>query len=266
MTRRRSDAATPAPDPQAGEARHLLEKGMAELTTVGHSPIRVDGIEKVTGIAKYAADYSLPGILHGKIKRSPYAHARIVGINADMARALPGVKAVLTIHDVPWVRHMGAPAPRTQSLAADQYIFPDKARFVGDGVAAVAAVSEEIAEQALDLIEVEYEVLPAVFDVEEAMRPDAPKIHDTEGNLVMPPIHLARGDIERGFAQAAFILESVYQTGRPVPAYMEPNACVAHFDQSGKLTIWSSTQCPFMVRGTLSEVLGIPLNKIRVVV
>ena len=237
-----------------------------ELTIVGTSPKRIDGIEKVSGHAKYVADILLPGMLYGKIKRSPHAHARILHINTSKAMSLPGVKAVLTIDNVPRVKHAGAPHPRSSSLWVDQYIFDHKVRFVGEGVAAVAATSEEIAEEALDLIDIEYEILPAVFDVEEAMQADAPSVHDTEQNLVFPPICIERGDVEQGFAEADFIFSGEYSTGRPVPCYMEPNACVCQFDVNGKLTIWSSTQCAFMVRGILSEVLEIPLNNIRVLV
>src|SRR5262245_39445062 len=135
----------------------------AEYTTIGSSPARIDGIEKITGAARYAADFSLPGLLYGKIKRSPHPHARGVSVDSSKALALAGVKAVLTINDVPRVKHKGAPAPRAGGLVADQYIFDEKVRYVGDGVAAVAAVSEEIAEAALNLIEIEYELLPAVF-------------------------------------------------------------------------------------------------------
>ncbi len=237
-----------------------------EFTVVGQSPARVDGIEKVTGAARYAADYALSGMLYGRIKRSPHAHARVVRVDPGPALALAGVKAVLSVDNVPRVKHKGAPPPRAGGLVADQYIFDHKVRYVGDGVAAVAAISEEIAEAALDLIEIEYEVLPAVFDPAAAMQPGAPQIHETEQNLVGPPFRLERGDVAQGFAEADRIFENVYATGRPVPCYMEPNACVCHFDQSGKLTVWSSTQCAFMVRGILSEVLAIPLHKIRVVV
>ncbi len=237
-----------------------------DLSIVGTSPPRVEGVEKVTGSAKYAADFMRPGMLFGKIKRSPHAHARVVSIDARKALELDGVKAVLTIDDVPRVLHAGAPPPRDNKLAVDQYIFDDTVRFVGDGVAAIAAISEEIAAEALDLIEVEYEPLPAVFDADEAMQPDAPKIHGAEGNLVDAPYLVERGNIEEGFTQADHIFEGVYTTGRPAPCYMEPNACVSEFDKSGGLTIWSSTQCPFMVRGILSQVLDIPVHRIRVIV
>lgn len=237
-----------------------------KYSVVGSSPYKVDGIEKVTGAARYAADYSLPGMLAGKIKRSPHAHARITAINTAKAQALPGVKAVLTVHNVPRVKHAGAPAPRISNLVKDQYILDEVVRYVGDGVAAVAAVSEEVAQAALELIEIEYDLLPAVFDPEEAMQPDAPSLHNTEQNLVTPPFVIERGNVEQAFAKADYIFEGVYTTGRPSPAYMEPNACLCHFDAGGKLTIWSSTQCAFMVRGILSEVLDIPLHNIRVIV
>ncbi len=238
----------------------------ANYSIVGESKHRVDGLEKVLGKAAYTVDVSLPGMLYGKIVRSPHAHARVVDIDTSKALALEGVEAVITIDDVPRVLHAGAPAPRIESHVEDQYIFDEKVRFVGDGVAAVAAASEELAREAADLIEVEYELLPAVFDVEVAMQPDAPKIHDTEKNLVMPPIQIQKGDIEKGFKEADYIFEGEYSTGRPTHCYMEPMACVAAFDAQDNLTVWVSTQNAFMVRGILSEVLDIPLSKIRVIV
>ncbi len=244
----------------------FAELSRTEFAVIGSSPKRLEGRGKVTGQARYAVDYRLPGMLHGKIKRSPHPHAEVVQVDASRALALPGVKAVLTIDNAPRVRHAGAPPPRFSSVWPDQHIFDHKVRFVGEGVAAVAAVSEEIADAALELIEVEYKLLPAVFDVDEAMQPDAPKIHNTERNLMMPPVVEERGNIEKGFAEADYIFEGEYSTGRPVPCYMEPNVCVCQFDPNGKLTIWSSTQAIFMVRGILSEVLNIPVNHIRVIV
>ncbi len=235
-----------------------------ELSVVGTSPRKVDGAAKVTGTAKYTADYHLPGMLYGKIKRSPHAHARVTSIDTTAAERLPGVKAVLTFEDVPTVTHAGAPAPREGGLVADQLILTGQPLFVGDGIAAVAAISEEIAAEALALIQIEYELLPTVFDATLAMEPEAPPLHHTEKNLVMPPAHIEHGNIEQGFAAADFIFEGVYHTGRPHPAYMEPNACTCHFDGDGKLTVYSSTQCAFMVRGILSQVLEIPLHKVRV--
>jgi xanthine dehydrogenase molybdenum-binding subunit len=265
---------TPRPTPFSSSALHDAKhrffgkesKMSTKFSIVGSSPKRIDGLEKVTGYGKYAADILLPGMLYGKIKRSPHAHARIVGVDTSRARQFPGVKAILSVENVPRRLHAGAPPPRISSVWRDQYIFDKKVRFVGEGVAAVAAVTEDIAAEALDQIEVEYEPLPAVFEADQAMQAEAPAIHDTERNLVIPPVQVTRGNVEQGFAQADYIFEGEYSTGRPMPCYMEPNACVCQFDLSGKLTIWSSTQCAFMVRGILSEVLDIPTHSIRVIV
>lgn len=239
-----------------------------EFRIIGKSVKRQDVIEKVTGEGLYTADHHPPGLLHGKIKRADIAHARIARIDVSRALAYPGVKAVLTHHDVPRVLHYGSPHPRSASCTRDQYILDDRVRFWGEGVAAVAAISEEIAEEALDLIEVEYDPLPGVYDIDAAQAPGAALIHDVGpgGNLVLPPVQIARGDVAQGFAEADLILEGEFHGGRPVPTYMEPNVCTADWDGSGKLTFWTSTQTAFMVRGALAEVLGLPLNKVRVLV
>ena len=239
-----------------------------EFKIVGKSVKRDDVLEKVTGEARYTGDIKLPGMLHGKIKRAAIAHARIKSIDVSKALAYPGVKAVLTHETVPRVLHYGSPHPRSASCTKDQYILDDKVRFWGEGVAAVAAISEEIADEALDLIEVEYEALPAVFEPEDAAQPGAPLIHEVGpgGNLVLDPVRVNRGDIDKGFAEADFVLEGTFAGGRPHPAYMEPNVCVADWDGSNKLTFWTSTQTSFMVRGILAEVLGLPLTKVRVLV
>lgn len=243
-----------------------------DFAVIGNSVKRADVVGKVTGQAMYAGDLALPGMLHACLKRADIAHARIVGIDVSKALALPGVKAVLTHKDVPRVLHYGSPHPRSASVTRDQYILDDTVRYWGEGVAAVAAVSEEIAQQAIDLIEVTYQPLPAVFTIEDAMKPDAPQIHAVSpgGNLVIPPAVYARGDIQRGFAEAEVIVEGEYSMGRPTPAYMEPNICTCKWDSSGdgegKLTVWISTQTAFMVRGTLAEVLDLPLHKVRVIV
>lgn len=235
---------------------------------IGTSVKRTDLLAKVTGNAKYVADMHMPGLLFGKTKRCTVAHAKIKRIDVSKARALPGVKAVLTHENVPRVLHAGSPHPRSVSVTCDQYILDNKVRYWGEGVAVVAAVSEEIAEKAIGLIEVEYEELPAVFTVEDAQRPDAPLIHDREpgGNLVLPPAIFTRGNVEKGFAEADFILEGEYEGGRPTPAYMEPNVCTCQWDGNGNLTVWISTQTAFMVRGIMAEVLGLPLHKVRVLV
>jgi xanthine dehydrogenase molybdenum-binding subunit len=235
------------------------------MSVIGTSVRRPDVPGKVTGAARYAGDLALPGMLHAKIKRSNVAHANIRRIDTTKALAYPGVKAVLTHLNVPRVLHYGSPHPRSASLACDQYILDDKVRYWGEGVAAVAAVSEEIAEEALDLIEVEYDELPALISVEQALGSSV-LIHGTKNNLVVDPVLVKRGDVERGFAEADLIIEGMYEMGRPTPAYMEPNVCVFQWDDDGKLTAWISTQTPFMVRGILAEVLGVPLTKVRVLV
>jgi len=238
----------------------------SDLSIIGTPQPKIDGIEKVTGSATFATDIIRPGMLHARMKRSPHAHARVLGVDTSKAMALQGVKAVLTIDDVPRVRHAGAPAPRTESLAEDQFIFDEIVRFLGDGVAAVAAENEETLEEALALIKVEYEVLPAVFDVNSALEPDAPQIHESGNELIDPALLIEQGDIDKGFDEADYVIEQNYSTGRPSHCYMEPNVCVCKFSADNKLTIWSSTQGAFMVRGILSEVLGIPVNKIQVIV
>lgn len=243
----------------------------AALGIVGTSVRRSDLAEKVSGSARYTADIRLPGMLFARVKRSTVAHAVIRRIDTSRALALPGVKAVLTHADVPRVLHYGSPMPRAASCTKDQYILDRKVRYWGEAVAAVAAVSEEVAEEALALIEVEYDELPVLTTTEAAEAPDAAQIHGNEpdrealpGNLVAPPVRVARGDVERGFAEADLIVEGVYEGGRPTPAYMEPNASLCHWDEHGRLTVHISTQTAFMVRGAMAEVLGLPLNQVRV--
>ena len=242
---------------------------------VGTSVKRNDVVEKITGSARYAGDLRLPGMLFARTLRSTVAHANIRRIDASKARALPGVKAVLTHEDVPRVLHYGSPAPRNASLAQDQYILDHKVRYWGESVAVVAAISDEIAEEALALIDVAYEALPVMTTIEAALAPGAALIHDVGpgGNLVAPPFKVKRGDVAKGFAEADLIIEGEYEGGRPAPAYMEPNVCVCHWEHSGehgggseKLTVWLSTQTAFMARGILAEVLGLPLNQVRVIV
>jgi len=236
------------------------------MPVIGKSVRRPDVLGKVTGGARYAGDLALPGMLHAKLKRCDVAHANIKRIDASKALRHPGVKAVLTHEDVPRVLHFGSPHPRSASLACDQYILDRKVRYWGEAVAAVAAESEEIADEALDLIDVEYEELPAALTVEQAVAPGAPMIHERRDNLVVDPVTVKRGDVEKGFAQADLIVEGTFELGRPTPAYMEPNVCLCRWEEDGRLTAWISTQTPFMVRGILAEVLGVPLSKVRVLV
>jgi xanthine dehydrogenase molybdenum-binding subunit len=238
---------------------------VSDFSVIGESLTRPDMPGKVSGRAQYAGDLSLPGMLHAKTKRSNVAHARIKRIDAARALACEGVKAVLTHHDVPRVLHYGSPHPRSASVTKDQYILDSKVRYWGESVAVVAAVSEEIADEALDLVEVEYEELPALLTVEAALSSPI-RIHELRSdNLVVDPVTVRRGDVEKGFKEAHLIVEGTYAMGRPTPAYMEPNVCVSQWNED-RLTMWISTQTPFMVRGILAEVLGLPLTKVRVLV
>lgn len=238
-----------------------------ELLVVGKSIPKPDAKVKVTGVAEYTGDMRFPGMLFGKILRSPYPHARVVKIDKSKAERLPGVKVVLTPKDVP-NREFCAywrESKDLQRLPADERILQDTVRFVGDRVAALAAVDERTADEALKLIDVEYELLPAVFNEEEAMKPEAPKIHGVEQN-VAAHISMGAGNIEQGFKEADYIFEDEYKLPMQHPCPMEPHAYVADYNPVEKeLTVWSSTQGTFNVRFLLSEILGMPMNKIRVI-
>ncbi|MCX5907600.1 MAG: xanthine dehydrogenase family protein molybdopterin-binding subunit [Deltaproteobacteria bacterium] len=223
---------------------------------VGQSIPRTDAQAKVTGKLAYAADYPEEGFLHGKILRSPYPHARIKSINVAKARNLPGVVAVLTAQDVPGRKTFGPFIPDQPVICGE------KVRYVGDAVALVAAESERIAHQALSLIDVEYEPLPAVFDPQEALRPDAPAVHG-KNNLLLHS-KLRKGDIEKGFAEADIILERSYRTPFIEHAYLEPDVSMAIPQPDGTLLIEGPTQAPFAVRRNIAAVLGVPINRIRV--
>lgn len=236
---------------------------MATYSVVNKRMPPIDGKAKATGEAKFTVDLQLPGMLHGKILRSPHPHARIVRIDAENARKLRGVKAVITGHDVPKVKFgVFAHLPQTLDLYG---LAIDKARYIGDEVAAVAAADESIAEEALKLISVEYEQLPAVFDPEEAMKPGAPLVHEhVERNLSrVSRFHF--GDVERAFKEAYYVREDRFVTQAVTHCALEVHASVAWWDQSGKITLWSSTQAPFRLAEGLSYVLGVPLNRIHVI-
>ena len=225
---------------------------MTTFKTIGKSEPRRDLPEKLTGEAKYAADVQLPGMLFGKILRSPHPHARILSINVDAARNLPGVRAVVTPFD----------APKGQ-VAPDMPILDTEARYVGDEVAAVAADDEDLAEAALSLIEVKYEQLPFVTDAVEAIKPDAPQTRPG-GNLVGgKPLTLTRGSVEEGFAQADRIFEETYSTPAHAGAALEPRAAVASWD-GDHLTVWKSTRGVHADQLALSLALNVPRGNIRV--
>lgn len=242
---------------------------MVTTLAVGRPVGHVEGPDKVTGRARYAADIVLPGTLWGKCLRSPFPHARIVSIDASRARQLPGVHAVITGADIP-ATLIGRRILDMPVLARD------RVRFVGEKVAAVAAASPEIAEEALALIDVEYEELPAVFDPLEAMREDAPRLHENPASyqgayLPIPPIpnvlsrlYHAHGDVQAGFAQADRIFEHTFRVPSVHQGYIEPHACTVQIEPSGKINVWLSNKMPFAARSQIAAALGVSEDRIRV--
>lgn len=227
-----------------------------EHEPVGLSLPQVNAREKVLGRAVYAGDIKLARMLHAKVLRSPYPHARIVSIDTKDARALPGVRAIATGTDVP-ARTWGVSHKHQHILARGT------TRFVGEEVAAVVADSVDIAEQALDLINVEYEELPPLLDPERSLDPESPLLH--EGGNLADEINISRGEVDKGFAAADVIHEQIYTTHSQYPGYMEPMATVAATDGSGRLTVWTSTQSVFLARQRLAEALDRPISTIRVI-
>jgi 4-hydroxybenzoyl-CoA reductase alpha subunit len=224
---------------------------------IGKRIPRIDSNEKVTGKAIYGIDVKLPGMLYGKILRSPFPHARIVHINTEKAKKKKGVKAVITAEDTPKVKY-GAQID-------DEYLLAlDRVRYIGDEIAAVAAIDEETAIEALDLIRVEYEELPAVFTPWEALKTDAPRIHDKADNIVTH-IEFERGDIKKGLLEADHILESTFRTSNVHQLYLEPHVCVSQVDGNGKITIWASLQAPARNRDLIAKALNMPPEKIQII-
>ena len=236
---------------------------MEKYSVIGKRIPRVDSRPKVTGEARYAIDLSFPGMLYGKILRSPYPHARVLNVDTSRAERLLGVKAVVTGKDTPGVPfgpvRMVPTGPDKLALALD------RVRFIGDEVAAVAAVDEEVAEEALELIRVEYEPLPAVFDPEEAMKDGAPLIHEGVKNNISREFEMNFGDIDKAFKEAYIIQEDRFITQSVIHAPMEPHTALALYDPQKGLTLWTSTQTPYYVKKHLSLTLGIPEGKIRVI-
>src|SRR5213083_2763465 len=224
---------------------------------IGTTVPKRDGAEKVTGRTRYLHDLVLPRLAHGKILRSRYPHARLVRVDARRARALPGVLAVLTGDDV---------EPRPFGFAKDQTALKrGKVRSVRDEVAAVAAETPEIAEAALALIDVEYAELPAVFDPHAALAPGAPLVHEELGGNAHPlRYQFTHGDVDRAFAQAAAVVEDTYRLGFVTPACMGTMVALADWDHAGNLTMWSTTQAPFLYQRDLGDALGIGGDRVRV--
>ena len=230
---------------------------MQGFDVVGHSVFRKDAEVKAIGKACYAGDLKFEGMLYGKALRSAYPHAKIISIDTEAAKAVPGVHAILTAKDIPGVNRFGL-AIQDQPVLAD-----DKVRMMGDAVALVAAESVDIAEEALRKIKVEYEELPGVFTIEDALKEDAPQVHEN-GNLLQHT-KVRKGNIEEGFAKSDVIVENTYYTQRVDHAYIEPEVSVAHLDYSGIMNIWTSTQYPFRDRRQIAPVLNMPVNRVRVI-
>ncbi len=247
---------------------------------VGTRPIRPDGVEKVTGKAQYGADIRPPGLVYGRIVRSPHAHARILSVDTSEAEAMPGVLAVVTSKDFPTaadkVEELGETAVNLRELS-ENILAHDKALYHGHAVAAVAATSSQIAEEAAKRVKVTYEVLPPVLDVRDAMRPDAPLLNENrrtkamDGSLSEKPSNIASvvqfkgGDVEAAFAAADHVLEREYDTSMVHQGYIEPHNSTANWNSDGTLTIWTSTQGAFVVRAQVAQVLKIPVARVRVI-
>jgi len=245
----------------------------SERSIVGTNSRRVDGIKLVTGRPAFTDDIHLPGMLCGKILPSPHAHARIKRIDTRKAKALPGVHAVLTYKDVPRVPHTTAGQSWPEPSPYDTYLLDSKVRFVGDRVAAVAAENRAIAEEALRLIAVEYEVLPAILEIEQAMIDGAPVIHDEPDSQ---GIHDARhnlagyilkeiGDVEGGFRESDLIIEREFRTQRQQHCPIEPHITISWLDSDNRLVIRTSTQVPYHTRRQVAMILQIPVQRVHVI-
>ncbi|MEE8109999.1 MAG: xanthine dehydrogenase family protein molybdopterin-binding subunit, partial [bacterium] len=233
---------------------------MSDLSVVGQRAPKVDGFPLLTGEAQYSFDIQLPRMLYGKILRSPHPHARILNIDTSKAEHLAGVKAVITAEDTPKIKYhfLGHPHEDKYPLAVD------KVRFIGDEVAAVAAVDEDTAEEALSLIKVEYEPLPAVFDPEEAVKPGAPLIHEGKEKNIAAHVVRDSGDCEEALRTAPVVVEGRFTTQPVAQTPMETHGCVARYDSQGRYTFWASTQASDLLRRELANALDVPLGSVRV--
>ena len=261
-----------------------------EFNVVGTRPIRHDGNDKVTGRARYSADITLPRLLHGKILRSPHAHARIKSIDASRALALPGVEAVVTAADFSQPRgriaDLGEGAMANPKWISNNCLASEKALYKGHAVAAIAATSLHLAEHAISLIDVDYEVLQGVTDVLEAMKDDAPVLHERLANLENANIRpgglrddddtekatnisnhffFELGDTDQGFKDADIVVEREFRTATVHQGYIEPHSATAMWGEDGKLTIWCSSQGHFQIRDLTGLVLGVPVSQIKVI-
>ena len=250
-----------------------LRTGIPETQVVGKPEAKVDAVKLAKGNPAFVDDIEMRGMLHAKLLTSPHAHARIREIDDSEALALPGVHAVIHYKNIERVKYASGGQSYPNPPPHDQVSFDNKVRYVGDRVAAVAADTLEIAEQAIKLIKVEYEVLPAVFDENEAIRPGAPVIHDeadTEGihdaaRNIVHHIEAEVGDVERGFAEADYVFERQYYVHQVHATPIEPHIAISWWDSDERLVIRSSTQVPFHARRMLAPLLGLPVSRIRVI-
>ena len=240
---------------------------------IGQRTIRPDGMDKVTGRAQFAADTTMPGMIWGKVLRSPHPHARIKSIDTSKAEKLPGVKAVVTSKDIvdfPIEKGVVLLGIQDMRWMCRNVMARDKALFPGHPIAAVAATTEAIAAEACKLIEVDYEVLPWSIEIDDAIRPDAPILHefnkfDGKPSNIAGRIEHKKGDLAEGFKKADVVIERTFTT-RPVhQGYIEPHACLISVAPDGKTTIWSSSQGQFMVRAMTAHLTGIPQSDIRAI-
>jgi 4-hydroxybenzoyl-CoA reductase alpha subunit len=262
------------------------ESKVREYEIIGKPLPRVDGIEKATGQAKFTVDMAMPGMLHGKFLRSAYPHARILSINVEKAKRLSGVKAVITRDDVAGIRYAFVDTPRYP--ADETPLAVDKVRYIGDEVAAVAAIDLDTAEEAIRLIQVEYKPLTPVFDPEEAMKTGAPDIHEPfelgsktewedwgvhrdkraldwrDAKNLSGRTSVAIGDVERGFAQSDYVREDRFETKATAHCALEPHAALASFEPSGKLNMYLSSMGIFYKRFVLAKALGLPISQVRI--
>lgn len=227
---------------------------------IGANIPRVDAFPKAKGEAVYLEDIKLPGMLTGGILRSPYAHAKILNIDTSRAKALPGVKAVITGNDIPRVLFGMLPTVSDQTALAW-----DRVRHYLEAVAAVAAIDNETAQEALQLIKVEYEPLPAVFDPAEAIKPGAPQIHQAHKNNISLRVTRTVGDIEKAFKESYYVREDTFRTQPQSTAPMEVHGCVSQWEIDGTLAHWSSNQAPFLLQRAMAKILGIAADRVRVI-
>src|SRR5213593_159084 len=249
-----------------------------KFRVVGTRPVRHDGVDKVTGRALYGADFSMAGLLQGAILRSPHAHARILSIDTSKAASLPGVRAVVTASDLPdpgdRIVDLGEGATPLRYIRGN-VLAQDKVLYRGHAVAAVAAISRHVAEEALALIDVKYEALPCVLTAPDAMRPGAALLHQDlkteefgekadKASNIAAHIQYKLGDAAEGFEQAEVVAEREFHTATVHQGYIEPHNATALWNQDGRVFIWCSTQGAFLVRDTVACILDLPVSRVRV--